>query len=175
MSRTLEIPIKRSPSRRLISRTPWVVRPITRTSLTGERTACPDFVNIIISSSSATLRAPATIRVFIAMIPVPPRFWTRYSSKTVRLPMPFVPAMRRVLSGSTTSMAFTSSLPLKRIPMTPLVTRPCFRRSSSWKRTDWPLRVTSMRVSSPRVRRTVSSSSSSSILMPLVPMRRKFL
>lgn len=45
----------------------------------------------------------------MVMMPLPPRDWARYSSKLVRLPMPFSPATRRVASGLTMAIATTRS------------------------------------------------------------------
>ena len=80
VSTILQIPISLSPSARFIRRTPCVVLPITLIPFTGERMACPAWVNIMISSSSLTERAPATPWVFMAITPLPPLFCTRYSS-----------------------------------------------------------------------------------------------
>ena len=72
-------------------------------SFTGVRTIWPCWVRSMISSASVTVSAPTTrpvfSLVFIVMMPLPPRDWTRYSSKAVRLPMPFSPATSSVASG----------------------------------------------------------------------------
>ena len=49
ISITLEIPMSLSPFSRVINFTPLVDRPMTLIPLTGERTACPQTVDIIIS------------------------------------------------------------------------------------------------------------------------------
>ena len=54
ISITLEIPTNLSPFSRVINFTPLVDRPMTLIPLTGERTARPQTVDIIISSPSET-------------------------------------------------------------------------------------------------------------------------
>ena len=53
--------------------------------------------------------------------------------------------------------------------MTPEALRPVGRTSASWKRIAWPRRLTIRRSSSPEVWRTVMSSSSSRIVMAMMP------
>ena len=55
------------------------------------------------------------------------------------------------------------------MPRTPVVSRPIERTSDSWKRTAWPARETISTSSSPEVRRTATSSSSSRTLMAMMP------
>ena len=62
---------------------------------------------------SAPTTSPVLSVVFIVMMPLPPRDWMRYSSKSVRLPMPFSPATSKLASGTTTASATTSSLLLQ--------------------------------------------------------------
>ena len=77
-----------SPLSKSISFTPCVLRPAVRISLHGVRTVWPWAVLSMISSASVTVRAPTTLPtlsvVLMVMMPLPPLFWTRYSSNGVR-------------------------------------------------------------------------------------------
>ena len=55
------------------------------------------------------------------------------------------------------------------MPRTPPVSRPIGRAASSLKREAWPERDTMMIVSSPSISRTATSSSSSRILIAMIP------
>jgi len=55
------------------------------------------------------------------------------------------------------------------MPRTPLVSRPMDRTWLSLKRAAWPERETMMMSSWPLVRRTATSSSSSRMLMAMIP------
>ena len=55
------------------------------------------------------------------------------------------------------------------MPLTPPVSRPIARTSDSWKRAAWPERETIRMSSSPLVRRTATSSSSSRMLIAMMP------
>ena len=55
------------------------------------------------------------------------------------------------------------------MPRTPLVSRPIARTALSEKRDAWPERETMMMSSSPLVRRTAISSSSSRMLIAMIP------
>ena len=70
--------------------TPCVFRPITRIPSTGTRMITPWRV-IIMSSSSGMTSLRATMQPVLSvtlkvMIPFPPRFCTRYSASSERLP-----------------------------------------------------------------------------------------
>src|SRR5690606_26263361 len=79
---------------RLTNRTPIVERPVTRkSSLIGLRTTWPWAVIERISSPSSTMKAPtreprSSLASFIALMPMPPRDWRRYSAIGVRLAYP---------------------------------------------------------------------------------------
>ena len=130
----------------------------------------------MISSASVTVSAPTTqpvlSLVFIVMMPLPPRDCVRYSSKAVRLPMPFSPATRSVEPGSTTASATTRSSLSREMPRTPVAGRPMLRTSDSSKRMLMPSRV--MRTASlvPLVRRTSMRLSPCSIPMAMMPPLR---
>src|SRR5512133_537849 len=74
----------------VISLTPWVLRPMTEQPETGTRRILPLSVMTIRSWSSATCMTfttgPLRSVVLMVMMPLPPRLWSRYSSRSVRLP-----------------------------------------------------------------------------------------
>ncbi len=74
----------------VMSRTPWVLRPMTLIPFAGMRMSMPRLVMSITSSASATWQtettAPFRSVVLMVMIPLPPRLWIRYSPSSVRLP-----------------------------------------------------------------------------------------
>ena len=103
--------------------------------------------------------------------------WTPFAPRTlavlvtgVRLPKPFSVTTSSSWSSRATSIARTSlPFPLMFIPRTPPVARPIARASASAKRTARPSLET-MRISSPAsTRRTATSSSSSRMLIAMMP------
>ena len=126
-------------------RTPWVFRPMTRSSPTASRMILPVSVTSITSSVSDTWVTPTIDPVFSVtlrvMTPFPPRDWTRYSPMAVRLPNPFSVTVRRVPWGWRISIPTTASPSSRSIPRTPTAARPIGRTSSSWNRMDIPCRV----------------------------------
>src|SRR3954469_14865079 len=90
-----------SPSwRRSMSRTPWVLRPMTEISATRVRMIIPLLVMIISSSASVACSIATTLPfrslVLMSMMPFPPRCVRLYSSSAVRLPYPFSVSVRMV-------------------------------------------------------------------------------
>jgi hypothetical protein len=106
----------------------------------------------------------------IVCTPLAPREVLRYSLTGVRLPKPFSVTTSISWSSRATSIARTSlPLPVMFIPRTPPVARPIARASASSKRTASPSLET-MRISSPgSTRRTATSSSSSRMLIAMMP------
>ena len=141
----------------------------------------------MISSESRTVSAPTTppvlSPVFMVMIPLPPRDWTRYSSKPVRLPMPLMPATSSAASGTTTVAATRASPGSRLMPRTPPAERPIDRTSASLKRMLIPSLVISTTSSPgsftslfstmlPRVNFTSIRASPGSMPMAMMPPLR---
>ena len=177
------MPRSLSPGSRFTSFTPCVLRPHSRMPCTGMRTIWPPAVMSMISSVSFTVSAPTTppvlSPVFMVMMPLPPRDWTRYSPKSVRLPMPFSPATSKVASGTTMAAATTVSPLSKVMPFTPPAARPMLRTSDSQKRMlmpPWVMRTTpspgSVSPVLPRVSLTSMSVSPGSMPMAMMPPLR---
>src|ERR1035437_7428069 len=80
-----------SPSRSFIMRTPWVWRPRVGISLTSTRMTW-DFLEMATTSARvpsktlAEISTPVLAVTLAVLMPLPPRFWTLYSSTSVRLP-----------------------------------------------------------------------------------------
>src|SRR5450432_1467945 len=136
-----------SPSSRFTSLTPCVFRPLTRIPFTGIRITIPCFVMSISSSSGRTSFSATTSPVFSVRlsvrIPLPPRFWTRYSSMGEHFPIPLAVTTSSVASRLITTIPFTSSPSESSTPFTPVVSRPISRTSFSWKRIERPYFVAS--------------------------------
>ena len=93
-----------------------------------------------------------------------------YSEIGVRLPYPFSVTTSSSWSSRATSMARTELPRCADVhARTPLVSRPIARTRSSLKRAAWPERETMMMSSLPLVRRTAISSSSSRMLIAMMP------
>src|SRR5574338_44426 len=147
---------------------------------TSVRRMVPSSVMSISSSSSRpTSRmadtSPVSLFRELAMTPPVARCLTGKSSTSVRLPNPC--SVTTSSSSSrfwTTSMPMTSSSPLSRMAVTPIVSRPIGRTSDSLKRAAWPFRVATMTSLSPSERPTHCSSSPPCRLMAIRPLARIF-
>ena len=139
---------------RFISRTPCVARPITLQVSTASRITIPLLLMIMRSFWSVTFFIATSRPVFSVMFrvftPLPPRLVLRYTSSSfssttaVRLPYPFsLTTITVSFFGSLTTIMPTtaSSSPSRRIPRTPVETRPMVRTAFSLKRTARPLRL----------------------------------
>ena len=167
-------PLSFEPSSTAIKVTPWVARPISRTSATRVRTNTPPVVMSIISSSGLTNTAATTLplrsEVWIAIMPLVPRPWRVYSLIGVRLPKPFSVAVSTDCdSDSATSMAMTRCPSSRLMPRTPRAARPIGRTSFSSKRTALAASENSMTSCAPSVTAAPikkSPSSKSTAMMP---------
>ncbi len=153
-------------SERLTSRTPWAMRPVIRTWSEGIRITRPVLVTTSMSSRSVTLRMATTDPVFgvtrAMRTPFPPRFWSRKTLLSTRLPNPCSVVTRRKSLSPTSSKLTTESSGARRIARTPRVARPVTRTSWQSNRIDIPFLVaTTIRRSgwatSTRARRSPSS------------------
>src|SRR6185437_2560508 len=132
----------RSPAVRFITFTPCVLRPEIRMPSTGTRMMIPFLVINIISSSGRTsfsaMMSPVLSVCLRVMMPRPPRCWTRYSSSSERLPMPFSVMAKSVEARRTITMSMTWSFLSNSMPFTPVAARPMSRTSCSWNRMLMP-------------------------------------
>src|SRR5579859_851019 len=168
----------RSPAVRFITFTPCVLRPEIRMPSTGTRMMIPFLVINIISSSGRTsfsaMMSPVLSVCLRVMMPRPPRCWTRYSSSSERLPMPFSVMAKSVEARRTITMSMTWSFLSSSMPFTPVAARPMSRTSCSWNRMLMPWPVASTTSFRPSVTCTSISSSPLSMLMARIPAVRGF-